>query len=111
MKKSRLIHFLSFLFVLLASIQNAEATVSAKVFMEDATLTDSTKESPMVYIKNTGTDTIKNFYFYYYFTTEQGAAPNLGMYYLPNTTDTLQKLDSVNYRIKFLVSGWPLKPN
>ncbi len=111
MTRSRSTSVVSFLFVLLASIQNAEATVSAKVFMEDATLTDSTKESPMVYIKNTGTDTIKNFYFYYYFTTEQGAAPNLGMYYLPNTTDTLQKLDSVNYRIKFLVSGWPLKPN
>jgi PKD repeat protein len=98
------------LFVVLYTY-NALPAVSVKVFMEDKTLSDTARAYPLVYVKNTGTDTLKNFYFYYYFTTEQGNAAAYDAFYSPNTTVTLEKLDSTNYRLKFLVSDWPLKPN
>ena len=79
--------------------------------MEDATIADSTKESPILYIKNTGTDTLSNFYFYYYVTAERGNTLNYGTYYIPNTTVSMEKLDSIDYRLKFLVSSVSLKPN
>jgi len=91
--------------------QSAIFAASVKVVMEDATLADSTKESPILYIKNTGTDTLSNFYFYYYVTAERGNTLNYGTYYIPNTTVSMEKLDSVDYRLKFLVSSVSLKPN
>ena len=111
LRKNRALAILIFAGIIFPLFQSAIFAASVKVVMEDATLADSTKESPILYIKNTGTDTLSNFYFYYYVTAERGNTLNYGTYYIPNTTVSMEKLDSVDYRLKFLVSSVSLKPN
>lgn len=111
MKKLKKITTLGFLLIIFAYLQNALSAVSLKVFMKDNVLGNTTQVNPWLYVKNTGTDTLKNFYFYYYFTVENGNTPTFTQYNAFHTTSSLEKLDGNDYRLKFLVSGWPLVPN
>ena len=66
--------FVSLIFLLLVTPQ-AMSAVSLKIFFKDAVIAQTTSSQPIIYVKNIGTDTLKNFYCYYYFTIENGLPP------------------------------------
>lgn len=81
-----------------------------EIYLKDENITDNANSKPRIYIKNTGTSTLNGFYFYYYFTTENGKTPVLESYYLPNSTVSLENRNSGVYRIKYNCTGVNLAP-
>ena len=85
--------------------QTATAVVSLRVFSRDEGLTENNIAKPRIYIQNLGTESIANFYCYYYFTTEQNKTPVVDDYYTPDASVTLEDLSNGNYRVKFSFTG------
>ena len=101
MTKPALISVLNFSFVFFIYVQNAASAVSVKVFMKDPT-NETNVVKPYTYIKNVGTDTLKNFYYCYYFTDENNKVPTIDKYNIFRCIMTIDSLGSTNYRMKFL---------
>ncbi|MBN1759623.1 MAG: fibronectin type III domain-containing protein [Chitinispirillaceae bacterium] len=87
----------------------SHATVSVKVFSMDEGLAESNISKPRIYIQNTGTETINDFYYRYYFETENGKVPVLEEYYTPNATVQIASCGS-GYYIQYSVTGANLTP-
>ena len=86
-----------------------EASVSVKVVSMDEGLAESNISKPRIYIQNTGTETIDNFYYRYYFETEDNKPPLLEEYYTPNTT-VLVASNGTGYYLQYNVIDANLTP-
>jgi hypothetical protein len=102
--------FTVFLFILTAFIYNACSETSVRVFSKDEALNEKNISKPRIFIKNTGTKPIRNFYCYYYFTVEHNMTPVLENYYTPNETVTLEHIGGKEYAVRYDFSGVTLHP-
>ena len=103
MHTQRLVTCTAFLICML--FQSVLATISLRVFSRDEGLTENNIAKPRIYIQNLGTESISDFYCYYYFTTEQNRRVVLDDYYTPDASITLEELSNGNYRVKFSFTG------
>jgi hypothetical protein len=93
---------LGFCFILFVCFQNASSAVSVKVFMEDATGSAETNVvKPYIYLQNTGTDSLRNFYWCYYFTVENNKVPIIDKYNITHCVMSIDSLGAGNYRMKY----------
>lgn len=88
----------------------AHANVSVEIYSRDEGLGDYNMSKPRIYIKNTGTEAITDFYYRYYFETENGKAPMLAEYYTPDENVMLIPYGS-GYYIQYNVNGINLTPD
>lgn len=86
-----------------------QASVAVKVFSLDESMSASNQSTPRIYVQNTGTETLSDFTYRYYFTTENGKAPALEDYYTPNSQIMLVPAGS-GYYIQYTVTGANLTP-
>jgi PKD repeat protein len=89
-------------FVLVAFFMtNVFAAVSVTMMMKDNSSTGRNKS--FTYIQNNvGSDTLKNFYWYYYFTTEDTKTPKINSNFNYQCVLSIDSLGNKNYRVKFL---------
>ena len=97
------------LFVILFLIQSSFSEISVRVFSKEEGLQEGNISKPRIYIENTGTEPISNFYYQYYFTTEDGKAPILEDYYTPNCAVRIDGSGS-EYLVKYDYSGTTIQP-
>jgi hypothetical protein len=78
----------------------------------DEGLNETNISKPRIYIKNTGTEMIQDFCYYYYLTGENdsGFVLVLDDYYSPNSSVYLETLGGNGYRVKFDFKGVSLAP-
>jgi PKD repeat protein len=94
------IRFFPVFFILVAIlVTKVYPAFSAKVFSKDQSSSSMTK--PVTYIQNTGTDTLKSYYWYYYFTVEGNKSPVLQQDYVRNCTFRFDSLGNSNWRLRF----------
>jgi len=87
----------------------AFATISVHAFSrEEANETNHTK--PRIYIMNTGTETISDMYYCYYFEVENDKTPEYQVYWAPNHIINLEYLGGSLYRIKYTLTGTTVAP-
>lgn len=87
----------------------AFATVAVKIFSSNEAMSESNISKVRIYIQNTGTETIDNFSYRYYFTTENGQFPCIQDYYTPNEQIILVPCGS-GYYIQYTVNNANLLP-
>lgn len=87
----------------------ASASISVKVFSrEEANEANHTK--PRIYIMNTGTETISDMSYYYYFEVENNKTPEHQIFWAPNHIITIESLGGSLYRIKYTLDGTAVAP-
>lgn len=91
-------------------VVNASSEISVMVFSKDEGLSEKNISKPRIFIKNTGTEPVSNFYYIYYFTAEQGCTPVLEDYYTPNESISLHYLGHNRYAVYYDFSGVTLYP-
>jgi hypothetical protein len=89
---------------------NVLASRSVRILMKDEGAYEQNITKPRIVIKNTGTEAICNFIFYFYFSVDDGRAPVIEPWYTPNSTVTLENLSSQLYRVKYDFIGVTLLP-
>jgi len=94
--------------VLLACTASAQKQV--RVFSKEEALNAQNTSTPRIYIQNTGTEPISNFYYHYYFRTENGNTPTFQGYYTPACAVTLEGAGDGVYYLRYNFSGFTLEP-
>ena len=89
---------------------NLFAATSVKVFSLDEGLAETNISKPRIYIQNTGTTTLTDFVYYYYFTVEGAKTPVLEDYYSPECDISLEQVNIDQYRLKYHVTGANFAP-
>jgi RHS repeat-associated protein len=87
----------------------SQGSVAVEVHSMEERMGDNNISIPRIYIKNTGTETINNFTYRYFFTTENGAAPTVEPYYIPNAQIMLVPTGS-GYYVQYSVTDANLAP-
>ncbi|MBN1576041.1 MAG: fibronectin type III domain-containing protein, partial [Chitinispirillaceae bacterium] len=98
----------TFLIALLSTLANA--TVSVKIFSRDEALGETNHSKPRIYIQNIGTETINDFSYRYFFTTESGKTPTLSPYYLPNGEQAIIVPCGSGYYVQYTFTNANLAP-
>ena len=101
--------FISLLAVVVLTSQLFAAT-SVKVYSFDESLDTINMSRPRIYIENTGTTTLTDFVYYYYFTVEEAKTPLPEDYYTPECDISLEQVGVDLYRLKYQVTGASLAP-
>lgn len=84
---------------------------SLQVFIRDEALHDPNHSQPRIYVKNTSTtQSISNFTVHYYFKTENGGVPVLGIYWAPGSQVTMQQAEGNIWRVVYDFAGTTLGP-
>jgi RHS repeat-associated protein len=96
--------------VIVFTIVSLSAATSVKVFSFDEGMSESNISKPHIYIQNTGTTTLTDFIFYYYFTNEEAKTPVLDDYYTPESNVSLEQISTDQYRLKYQVTGGNYAP-
>jgi hypothetical protein len=91
--------------LILSTFSSTFATIAVKMFSYEEAMSQTNISRPRLYIQNTGTEAISNFYYNYYFETEDGLVPVLEDYYTINENVTLVSDGASKYHIKYEVSG------
>jgi len=107
MSSSRIIIALT---VFATFVFNASSEVSVMVFSKDEALHEKNISKPRIFIKNTGTEPIRNFYYLYFFTVENGKTPVIEDYYTPNESVSLEYLGYNRYAVRYDYHGVTLYP-
>lgn len=89
---------------------NLFGATSVKVHSLDEGLAETNISKPRIYIENTGTTTLTDFIYYYYFTNEEVKTPVLEDYNSPECDVSLEQVSVNLYRLKYQVSGASLAP-
>jgi len=98
---SKLIPVVLFLLLLSVAVQS---TVSVKIYSRDEQLNSSNITVPRIYIQNTGTETVSNVSYNYYFTTENSEIPVLDNYYVPNGNAILVTDSGSLYHVRYTLT-------
>ncbi|MDR0305963.1 MAG: cadherin-like beta sandwich domain-containing protein [Chitinispirillales bacterium] len=88
-----------FTLITLFSIVNAQYAV--RVYSKHESIQELNVSRPRIFVENTGTETIRDFYYYYYFTVENGKVPTVERYYAPNCYVNIEDLGNGDYRVKY----------
>jgi titin len=96
-KKMTVCFFIMFCYV------TAYASVSVKMYMYDEALSQTNRSNPRIYLQNTGTESISNITYYYYFMVEGSQQPILEDYYTPDENISLQNVTGSIYRIVYTI--------
>lgn len=102
--KRFLIIFVTLLF------SNALSEISAIVYSKEDALREKNISKPRIYIENTGSEPISNFYYLYYFTAEDGLEPIIESYYTPNQSISLVHLGGDKFAVRYDCNGISLQP-
>jgi len=82
----------------------ASASISDKAYSrEEANEPNHTK--PRIYIMNTGTESISDMYYYYYFEIENDKTPEYQVYWAPDQIINIEYVGGSLYRIKYTLTG------
>lgn len=95
---------------LLAFASNVFSEISALVYSKEDALHEKNISKPRIYIENTGNEPISDFYYLYYFTTENGLKPIVENYYTPNQSISLVHLGADKYAVRYDCNGITLQP-
>ncbi|MBN1756851.1 MAG: cadherin-like domain-containing protein, partial [Chitinispirillaceae bacterium] len=95
--------------------KNVQITVintqpKVKVYMYDEAMSNPVASNPRMYLVNTSNEVISNCRIEYYFTTENGKAPLLDLYYVANAKVTLASRGNGDYTIVYDLTGISLSP-
>lgn len=94
------------LFILMSCIVfEVQATIAVKIYSCDEGLTSTNMSKPRIYIKNTGTETLSNVTYNYYFQIENSNVPVLEDYYTPYENITLVSDGGSYYHVKYTLTG------
>ncbi|HEX2958618.1 MAG TPA: PA14 domain-containing protein, partial [Chitinispirillaceae bacterium] len=93
--------------ILLIAISNA--SVSVKIFSRNEAMSESNISKIRIFIQNTGTETINDFSYRFYFSTENGMFPSVQDYYTPNEHIILGPTEN-GYYIQYNVTGANILP-
>ncbi|HEX2937065.1 MAG TPA: PA14 domain-containing protein, partial [Bacteroidales bacterium] len=97
--------------LLMLSVWNVVfASVSVKVFSLEEAISEGNISKPRIYIKNTGTETIENFTYRYFFTTENGQAPMVEPYYLTDKEQVMLVPYGDGYYVQYTINNASLTP-
>lgn len=96
--------------LVLSLIHAANSEMSVAVYSKDEGLHEKNISKPRIFIENTGTKPISDFYYFYYFTAENGKVPVLEDYYTPNESVSLICLGHNRYAVKYEFTGVTLYP-
>jgi RHS repeat-associated protein len=107
-RRSQPLIFSLILAALIFSVSNA--AVAVKVFSRDEGLTEGNISRPRIYVQNTGTETINNFSYRYFFTTENSLAPMVEPYYLTDKEQIMLVPYGSGYYIQYTVTNANLGP-
>jgi hypothetical protein len=91
-------------------IYSASSEMSVTVYSKDEGLHERNLSKPRIFIENTGTVPISDFYYLYYFTAEDGKTPVLDDYYTPNESVSLLCLGHNRYAVQYDFTGVSLYP-
>ena len=72
-----------------------------EVYLKHEGLHESNIIKPRIYLHNSGAEAITGFYFFYYFTVDEGKNPVPEAWYAPNTIVTLENRENGLYRARF----------
>ena len=93
-----------------ASPFSSLAATNVKVFFRDEGPGTPNLTTARIYIKNTGTEALSSFSYYYYLTAENNKTPVVDRYNVPNCNVSLENLGNNNFRIKYSFDGFSLMP-
>ena len=96
--------------VVMVGVSYVWSDVSVMVYSKDEALHEHNISKPRIYIENTGTEPISDFYCLYYFTAEGGNIPVLEDYYTPFSKTSLMYLGHNQYAVRYDFSGITLFP-
>lgn len=90
---------------LLCGTTFANATVAVQVYSREEAQSESNMSKPRIYVENTGDETLSGLRYTYYFTTENGQAPVLEKYYVPDADMSLRNLGNGMYAVEYSYAG------
>ncbi len=94
----------------LAFTSSIFSEISALVYSKEDASHEKNISKPRIYIENTGNEPISDFYYLYYFTTEDGLEPIIENYYTPNQSISLVHLGGDKYAVRYDCNGITLQP-
>ncbi len=100
---------ISCLFFILATV-DIFAAIELEVYSKDEAVLENNIIKPRIYIKNTGTETLNGFIFYYLGASEDGKTSVVEPWWCPGATITSENLDNGVFKIQYSCSGVQLKP-
>ncbi|MDG5815522.1 hypothetical protein QA601_10555 [Chitinispirillales bacterium ANBcel5] len=102
-------NLLNAVFVVVLAVFSVHGSISVRVYSREDALHENNVSRPRIYIENSGTEPIADFYYYYFFKPE-GGVPVFQEYYAPDCIITMH--DTINgiYFLKYDFSGLTLGP-
>jgi len=96
--------------MIMVSIGLGYAQVSVTAFSKEDALHEKNISKPRIFIKNTGTVPVSDFYCLYFFTAENGKTPVIEDYYTPYEYVSLKYLGNNRYAVRYDFKGVTLMP-
>jgi len=97
--------------ILLLYLPNASlAKVAVKVFSYNESMSESNYSKPRIFIQNTGSETIDNFTYRYFFSTEDGQVPMIEPLYLTDKEQIMLVQYGNGYYVQYTITNANLTP-
>ena len=76
-----------------------------RVFSKDEGIAEANISKPRIYVENSSSVKLSNFTVHYYFTTENGKAPVLDQYWVPEANLSLHQLNDSLWEIRYFYTS------